>query len=103
MRLQAVKRGHRWKERMILGIVRRTMGEATDVQRVLFHRPELLGRPLGVITHHAMRLPGDWSIAERGAVRGAALEPEPVRLLRRVSRRVREPGRRPRGSGADPS
>jgi uncharacterized peroxidase-related enzyme len=53
------------KERLILGIVRRTMGEATDVQRVLFHRPEFLGRPLGEITHHAMRLPGDWSIAER--------------------------------------
>ncbi|MBA2382952.1 MAG: hypothetical protein H0V73_12650 [Chloroflexi bacterium] len=50
---------------MILGIVRRTMGEATDVQRVLFHRPEFLGRPLGAITHHAMRLPGDWSVAER--------------------------------------
>jgi uncharacterized peroxidase-related enzyme len=65
MRLPAVERGHRFKERMILGIVRRTMGEATDVQRVLFHRPEFLGRPLGAITHHAMRLPGDWSIAER--------------------------------------
>ena len=65
MRLQAVERGHRWKERLILGIVRRTMGEATDVQRVLFHRPEFLGRPLGTITHHAMRLEGDWSIAER--------------------------------------
>jgi uncharacterized peroxidase-related enzyme len=65
MRLKAVERGHRFKERMILGIVRRTMGEATDVQRVLFHRPEFLGRPLGTITHHAMRLPGDWSIAER--------------------------------------
>ena len=65
MRLKTVERGHRFKERMILGIVRRTMGEATDVQRVLFHRPEFLGRPLGGITHHAMRLPGDWSIAER--------------------------------------
>ena len=65
MRLKTVERGHRFKERLILGIVRRTMGEATDVQRVLFHRPEFLGRPLGAITHHAMRLPGDWSIAER--------------------------------------
>jgi uncharacterized peroxidase-related enzyme len=65
MRLQAVERGHRFKERLILGLVRRTMGEATDVQRVLFHRPEFFGRPLGAITHHAMRLPGDWSIAER--------------------------------------
>jgi uncharacterized peroxidase-related enzyme len=65
MRLQAVARGHRLKERMILGIVGRTIGEATDVQRVLFHRPEFLGRALGGITHHAMRLPGDWSIAER--------------------------------------
>ena len=63
--MKTVERGHRFKERMILGIVRRTMGEATDVQRVLFHRPEFLGRPLGGITHHAMRLPGDWSIAER--------------------------------------
>jgi uncharacterized peroxidase-related enzyme len=65
MRLKAVERGHRFKERLILGMVRRTMGEATDVQRVLFHRPEFLGRPLGAITHRAMRLPGDWSIAER--------------------------------------
>jgi uncharacterized peroxidase-related enzyme len=65
MRLHAAERGHRWKERLILGIVRRTMGEATDVQRVLFHRPEFLGRPLGMITHHAMRLECDWSIAER--------------------------------------
>lgn len=65
MRLEAVERGHRWKERLILGIVQRTMGEATDVQRVLFHRPEFFGRPLGAITHHAMRLEGDWSIAER--------------------------------------
>jgi uncharacterized peroxidase-related enzyme len=65
MRLQAVERGHRLKERLILGLVRRTMGDATDVQRVLFHRPEFFGRPLGAITHRAMRLRGDWSIAER--------------------------------------
>jgi uncharacterized peroxidase-related enzyme len=65
MRLAAVERGHRLKERLILGLVRRTMGEATDVQRVLFHRPDFFGRPLGAITHHAMRLPSDWSIAER--------------------------------------
>jgi uncharacterized peroxidase-related enzyme len=65
MRLQIVERGHRLKERLILGIVRRTAGEATDVQRVLFHRPDFFGRPLGTITHHAMRLPGDWTIAKR--------------------------------------
>jgi uncharacterized peroxidase-related enzyme len=65
MRLRTVESGHRWKEKLILGIVARTMGEATDVQRTLFHRPEFLGRPLGAITHHAMRLAGDWSIAER--------------------------------------
>jgi len=65
MRLQVVERGHRLKERLILGIVRRMVGEATDVQRVLFHRPEFFGRPLGAITHRAMRLASDWSIAER--------------------------------------
>jgi uncharacterized peroxidase-related enzyme len=65
MRLRTVERGHRLKERLILGLVRRTVGEATDVQRVLFHRPEFFGRPLGAITHRAMRLAGDWSIAER--------------------------------------
>jgi uncharacterized peroxidase-related enzyme len=65
MRLQVAERGHRLKERLILGMVRRMVGEATDVQRVLFHRPEFFGRPLGAITHHAMRLPSDWSVAER--------------------------------------
>jgi hypothetical protein len=34
-------------ERHILGIVCRTVGDATDVQPVLFHRPEFFGRPLG--------------------------------------------------------
>lgn len=65
MRLRVAERGHRLKERLILGLVGRMVGEATDVQRVLFHRPELFGRPLGAITHHAMRLPSDWSVAER--------------------------------------
>jgi uncharacterized peroxidase-related enzyme len=65
MRLQVAERGHRLKERLILGLVGRMVGEATDVQRVLFHRPEFFGRSLGTITHHAMRLPSDWSVAER--------------------------------------
>lgn len=65
MRLPAVERGHRLKERVILGLVRRMLGETPDTMRTLFHRPEFLGRPLGAISNRAMRLPGDWSIAER--------------------------------------
>lgn len=46
MRLQAVEPGHRLKERIILVLVRRTLGDAPDIMRTLFHRPEFLGREL---------------------------------------------------------
>ena len=65
MRLPSVERGHRLKERLIIGLIQRTSGQASDIVRTLFHRPEFLGRPLGAITNHAMRLPSDWSVAER--------------------------------------
>jgi len=65
MRLPAVERGQALKERLIIGFIGRTQGEASDILRALWHRPEFFGRPLGAITQRAMRLPGDWSIAER--------------------------------------
>ena len=65
MRLSVVDRGHRLRERLILGLVRLMSGEAPDIMRALFHRPALFGRPLGAITNRAMRQPGYWSVAER--------------------------------------
>jgi uncharacterized peroxidase-related enzyme len=65
MRLRAVERKHRLREKLILGLVRLMSGEVPDIMRTLFHRPEFFGRPLGAITNHAMRAPGEWSIAER--------------------------------------
>ena len=65
MRLRAVERKHRLKERLILGLVRLMSGDVPDIMRTLFHRPEFFGRPLGALTNRAMRAPGDWAVAER--------------------------------------
>lgn len=65
MRLPAVERGHRFRERLIIEITGRISGATSDIVRTLLHRPEFLGRPLGAITNRAMREPSEWSVAER--------------------------------------
>jgi uncharacterized peroxidase-related enzyme len=65
MRLGVVDRDHRLREKLILGLVRLMSGDAPDIMRTLFHRPEFFGRPLGALTNRAMRGPSDWSVAER--------------------------------------
>ena len=40
-------------------------GFASDVVRMLEHRPELFGRPFSEALQDVMRGPSEWSVAER--------------------------------------
>lgn len=66
MRLRRVEHGHRFPQKLLLGIIglvnRR---RAPDILRTLFYRPEFLGRPISAWTQAVMRGPSDWSVAER--------------------------------------
>jgi len=48
MRLQKVHRGHRFREKAILFVMRLTMGHAPGVVRTLFYRKEFFGQPFSV-------------------------------------------------------
>jgi len=65
VRLQRVHRGHRFREKAILGIIRLTMGHAPGVVRTLFYRKEFFGGPFTELTQQVMRGPSPWSVGER--------------------------------------
>jgi uncharacterized peroxidase-related enzyme len=66
IRLEAVRRGHGIKHKLMLGMSKLVVGaDAPDILRVLFHRPPFWGKPVGVLTHAVLRGPSDWSVGER--------------------------------------
>ena len=66
MRLQAVERGHRLPQKLIMAIIRITSGmRVVDIIRTIFYRPEFFGRPISVWTQAVMRGPSPWNVWER--------------------------------------
>lgn len=66
MRLVAVERGHRLREKLTLFVIRLvTRRRVVDIIRTLLYRPEIFGTPISAWTHAVMRGPSDWSVGER--------------------------------------
>jgi hypothetical protein len=66
MRLRKVGRGHRFREKLILALVRVVGGRrAPDILRTILYRPELWGDPMSAWTQAVMRGPSAWSVGER--------------------------------------
>ena len=66
MRLEKVASGHRFKHKLILGIIRLTSGKpAEDVVRTLMYRPEFFGGWHNHLTQTVMRGASPWTVGER--------------------------------------
>jgi hypothetical protein len=66
MRLKKVETGHRFKQKIILGIIGLLTGsKASDVIRTAMYRPELFGKSYGRGLNDSMRGSSDWTVAER--------------------------------------
>jgi hypothetical protein len=66
MRLRRVERGHRLRQKLMLGMIRVLSGRRPqDILRTLFYRPELFGKPFSACLQPVMRGPSDWSVGER--------------------------------------
>lgn len=66
MRVRAVEHGHRFKQKLILTLIRIvSRRRVPDVVKTLMYRPEFFGGPQCEWTQAVMRGPSDWSIGER--------------------------------------
>jgi hypothetical protein len=66
MRLQAVERGHRLPQKLIIAMIRLTSGlRVVDIIRTILYRPEFFGRPISAWTQAVMRGPSPWNVWER--------------------------------------
>jgi hypothetical protein len=66
MRLRKVKHGHRWPQKIKLGVIRLATGStAKDIVRTILYRPRLFGGPFSDCIQESLRGPSDWSVGER--------------------------------------
>lgn len=65
MRLQRVHRGHGFRDKLFLTMMRVMAGHAPGVVRTLLYRKEFFGKKWSELTHQVMRGPSSWPVGER--------------------------------------
>ncbi len=66
MRLQQIHKGHKLKERLMLGLMGLMMREsAPGVVRTLLYRRDFFGDNMSALTQKVMRGPSEWAVGER--------------------------------------
>lgn len=66
MRLAAVKRGNRWPNRLLFGLIEKAARtELPDVMRTMSFRSGFFGGPYTAFQQQLMRGPSPWSVGER--------------------------------------
>lgn len=66
MRLAAVRRGNRWPNRLLIGLVEKVARmRLPDVTRTMNYRSGFFGGPYSAFLHALMRGPSDWTVGER--------------------------------------
>jgi hypothetical protein len=66
MRLVKVERGHRFFQRLLIGLLRVCFRvPVPDVVRATFYRPEFFGRPYNAWIQAVLRGDSEWTVGER--------------------------------------
>jgi hypothetical protein len=65
MRIRRVHRGHGFRDKLFLTMMRVVAGHAPGVVRTLRYRKEFFGRKWSELTHQVMRGPSSWPVGER--------------------------------------
>jgi uncharacterized peroxidase-related enzyme len=66
IRLQVVRSGHALKHKLMLGLGRYVLGtQPPDIMRILFHRHDFWGKPVGLLTDAVLRKDSEWTVGER--------------------------------------
>jgi alkylhydroperoxidase family enzyme len=64
MRLESLDRGHPWRTKALLAVIRLVSRQpVVDAVKLALYRPDFYGA--GDLTHEAMRGPSDWSVGDR--------------------------------------
>jgi alkylhydroperoxidase family enzyme len=66
MRLRILDSGHSLGTKLLFAMIRTASRQPVlDVIKLVKYRPDFYGRPMGEVTHEAMRGPSTWSVGDR--------------------------------------